>query len=106
MSTCAKFGNDHSPQEMRENANTSSYFPSLLYSCSPIGPKRLDRFLRLMAQNAWSGVRKCHLYDRTISDESEFQGSLSPKNYPNSPPDSEIPAKFDISNYHCNFLPT
>lgn len=74
---------------------------SLLYSCSPVGPKRLDRFPRSMAQNTWIGVRKCLLYDRTLS--YEFQGAISPKNYPKLPPDAKIPAKFKISNFRCNF---
>ncbi len=67
-------------------------FLSLLYSCTPVGPKRLIRFLRLMTQNTWFDVRKCLLYDRAISNE--FQGSLCPKNYRNSPQDTEMPAIF------------
>ena len=54
MNTRAKFCNissPYSPSEMCENANPNSYFPSLFYSCAPVRPKRLNRFLRLMAQN-------------------------------------------------------
>ena len=111
---CAKFGYDRStPFSPRTGWSCQPNFSlawlplaslglaSLLYSCSPVGPKRLDRFPRSMAQNTWIGVRKCLLYDRTLS--YEFQGAISPKNYPKSPPDAKIPAKFKISNFRCNF---
>ena len=119
MNTCAKFGNDRSTPFFPRTwwicqPNFSlAWLPlawlglaslglaSLLYSCSPEGPKRLDRFPRSMAQNTWIGVRKCLLYDRTLS--YEFQGAISPKNYPKTPPDAEIPAKFKISKYCYNF---
>jgi hypothetical protein len=46
---------------------------SLLYSCAPVEPNRLNRFLRLMAQNTWFGVRKCLLYDETICSTSALK---------------------------------
>ena len=107
MNTSAKFGNDHFTQFSPRHGWNCHYnfslacLASLLYSCAPVGPKRVDRFPRSMAQKTWFGVRKCLLYNRIISNE--FQGALSPKNYPKSPPDAEIPAKFKISNYRCNF---
>ena len=88
----------HFPPQIGENANPiflSLPFPFLLYSCSSAQPKRLDRFLRSMAQNTWFGARKCLSYDRTITDQ--LQGVISPKNYPKTPPDAEIPAKISIS---------
>ena len=99
----------HFPLEMRENANPNSSFPSLpfpslLYSCSPVGPKRLDRFLRLIPQNDRFGARKCLLYDSTL--QNEHLGVLTPNNCPKTPLYAEIPAKFNISNYRCNFRPT
>ena len=57
----------------------------------------------------WQGVIKCLLYDKTITISDEFQVSIFsifPTNYPDLPPDAEIQVKLEISNYHCNLLPT
>jgi len=47
------------PRRMHKNANAIFpfilTFPSLLYSCSCAGPKRLDGIQCLMAQNMWIG---------------------------------------------------
>ena len=44
------------------------YFPfsSVLYSCSPVPPKRLDQFLRLLPQNERFDARNCLLYETTL----------------------------------------
>ena len=72
---CAKFGYDRSTPFLptdgwrcQPNSSIPSFlsFPSLLYSCSPVQPKRLDRFLRLIPQNERFGARKCLLYDSTL----------------------------------------
>ena len=75
INTCAKFDNhstSFSPRDVwkcQRKFLFSFSFLSLLYSCSPAGPKRLNRLLRSMAQNTWFGVRKCLLYDRTTSND-------------------------------------
>ena len=106
---CAKFGYDRStpflPTDGWKCHSNSSIpflpFPSLLYSCSPVQPKRLDRFLRLIPQNERFGARKCLLYDSTLYNE--HLGVLTPKNYPKTPLYAEIPAKINILKNSCNF---
>jgi hypothetical protein len=55
MNRCAKFGNDHStpfsPRDVWKCQPKFLFsFPTLIYSCAPVGPKRLNRFLRLMVR--------------------------------------------------------
>ena len=96
----------HFPPRNGENAipnNSRPLLPSpfLLYSCSRLAPKRLNWFGQVKHQNAWFGVRKCLFMIKKF--EINNLGVISPKNYPKIPPDAEIPAKFKILKYSCNF---
>ena len=50
----------------------------LLYSCSPVQPKPLNRFLRLIPQNVQFGARKCPL-TTCFSQFSRFMGHFVEK---------------------------